>query len=70
VHSLTVKVVATVLSPSAALEPPSETRFQTSWRGTRIAKHQAPRNPLNLQLSPGRTSLTTRRHSLQDPIGL
>jgi len=37
-----------VLSPDAAPEPPSETRFQTAWRETRDARRQAPLIPLPL----------------------
>jgi len=66
-HINKIIVDAIVLSFGAAPEPPGETRFQTAWRGTRPTRHQAPRNPLTLQLSPSGTSLTTGRHSLQDP---
>jgi len=37
---------ASAISPGAALNPPGETRFQTAWRGTRTARHQAPLLPL------------------------
>ncbi|QCE11584.1 hypothetical protein DEO72_LG10g2817 [Vigna unguiculata] len=42
------KASTSALSPDAAPEPPSETRFQTAWQGTRAAKHQAPRSTLTL----------------------
>ena len=45
-HSNQNIVSASVISPGTALEPPSETRFQTAQRETRAAKRQTPRSPL------------------------
>jgi len=40
------KYVASALSPSATLESPGETQFQTTWHNPFVARHQAPLNPL------------------------
>jgi len=42
------KASTSTLSPGAAPEPPSETRFQTAWRGTRAARRQASQSTLTL----------------------
>jgi len=55
---------AFALLHGAALEPLSEIRFHTTWRGTRAVRCQAPQNPLTLQTSPGGTTLTTKRYAL------
>ncbi|QCD86140.1 hypothetical protein DEO72_LG3g661 [Vigna unguiculata] len=64
-HIQSNKAYAFASSPDAALELPCETCFQTAWRGTRAVRCQAPPMLLFLQVSPGGTTLTAKRHVLQ-----
>jgi len=42
---------------------PGTAHFQTAWRGTRTARHQAPQKSHMLQTSPGKTVIVARRIS-------
>ncbi|QCE03557.1 hypothetical protein DEO72_LG8g1582 [Vigna unguiculata] len=55
---------APAISPSATPEPLGESQMQIAWGNLNVAKRQAPLNTLTLQVLPGGTNLTARRHAL------
>jgi len=58
----------TATLPSANHEASSAIGFQAAWQGTRTARHQAPLHTLPLQVTPGRTTFTARRHTFSLPF--
>ena len=59
--------LASALLPGTAFEPPNDIRFQTAQRKTRTARCQAPSSLTALQLLPGGTISTARRHACRLP---
>jgi len=62
-------IFASATSPDATHESPGALRFQTAWRGTRVARRQTPLMLLFQQVSPGETIFTTKCHTLQYSTG-
>ncbi|QCD79255.1 hypothetical protein DEO72_LG1g2894 [Vigna unguiculata] len=68
--SITHNAIAPALSPSVALEPPSESQLHTAWRNPYTTRCFTPLMPLSLQVSPGKSTLTARRHASQWGSGI
>jgi len=56
-------------SPGAPHESQGAKGFRTAWRGTRIARREAPLMLLFLQVLPCGTTLIAKRHTLQFSTG-